>query len=83
MAHSWLSQIPRKTSMSRKLSYPVDLCSASGTANVVWKIKTLHWRKHEEHCQGFPKENAPVTGGKIFPCFEAVWRDPNPRSRAL
>lgn len=54
-----------------------------GTANVVWKIKTLHWRKHEEHCQGFPKENAPVTAGQIFPCFEAVWRDPKPRSWAL
>lgn len=64
--------------MSRKRSYPVDSCSASGTANVVWKMKILHWRKHEEHRQGFPKENAPVTAGKIFPCFEAVWRDPNP-----
>lgn len=65
---------PHSEFLGKKALLPKDSISTSGSPDNSCKIKTLHCKKHEELCQGFP---TPLrTAGQIFCCFESLWRAP-------
>ena len=76
-ARSQLRQLHRVCPLARKHSYPSSSCSAPRGLDISCKINIPH--KHEDHCQGFPKETTLDRAGRTSCFFESLWRDPDPK----
>lgn len=76
-ARSQLRQLHRVCPLARKCSYPSSSCSAPRGLDISCKINIPH--KHEDHCQGFPKETTLGRAGRTSCCFESLWRVSDPK----